>query len=213
MPSLIDANRTTAHGDDFPLKLTLKKGWRYFMEEFRQHKFDKLKVIRGENLGVRVGKQGATVLCDGAYLVLHLVKLPVAVAVKGYHVVTHTHAPCYPLNYLEQRTLLQHLADIGVYSVALPFDSAKGLVYLIEGTAKSLGYLGKEIGHLSQQTTHHCCDHEAQVRSPRDAMVHEMAALPNSPQATVMPLNPNSNLPAIEQHDSRNSPSSGLCRG
>lgn len=177
-----------------------------------QHKFDKLKVIRGENLGVRLGKQGATVLCDGAYLVLHLVKLPVAVAVKGCHVVTQTHAPCYPLNYLEQRTLLQHLTDIGVYSVALPFDSAKGLVYAIEGAAKSLGYLGKGVAHLSQQTTHHCCDREDRIRSPRHAVVQKMAALPNSPQATVMPLNPNSNLPPIEQQESMNSFSSGLCR-
>lgn len=165
MPSLTASNVTTANRVHLPLKLKLKQGWRYFKRKFGQHKLDIFKVAERDSLSVRLSKQSATVLCDGAYLVVNLVKLPAAVAITVYRAVTHTQAPSYPLG-SEQRSLLQYLTNIGVYSVALPFDSAKGLMYLIEGAAKSLGHLGNSIGKLSQKATHHCCDHEAQVRTP-----------------------------------------------
>jgi hypothetical protein len=198
MLPLSDSNDTFSENSSnevrLSLKQKLKQGWVYFKDEFKQHKLNKLKVVSGDNLGERLGKQSATVLLDGAYLVVHLVKLPTAIAVKGYHAVTQNHASCYPLESLEQRSLLQRLTDIGVYSVALPFDAAKGLVYAIEGAAKSVGYLVKGIGHLSQQATHHCCDHaEPQVREP-NKLTQAIAASASEENVTCLTSNASSTV-------------------
>ncbi len=86
-------------------------------------------------------------------------------------------------------------------------------MYVIEGAAKSLACLGKSIGHLSQQATHHCCDGEVPVRTPHHLI--QQIAVPEA-EAIELSLISNSGVSVTQklrgELDSGNSLSKGLGR-
>ncbi|MEW9810009.1 MAG: hypothetical protein AB2989_03120 [Candidatus Symbiodolus clandestinus] len=153
----------------------------YIKEEFTHHKPQSLIVKGSERWGARIGKQLPMIAIDTARLTLSVVKLPVAAMVKGYQAATRRPpSSCELLKSLEEHSLLQHLADIGIYTVALPYDALKGAVYLVEGGAEGLAFGFKGISYLLQQMTYHCCDNELEVpiRTPKSIHRTQSGPLP-----------------------------------